>query len=75
MSKLQVMDHSGHTTLEFDSATKNGVSEAMERFNELIEKKYTAGKRIAGSDGKFHLIRQFDPAAEEIIMMPPLQGG
>lgn len=76
MGKLQVMDHTGHTTIEFDAQTKDGVSEAMERFNELVgQKKYTAGERIPGSDGKFKLTRSFNPDAEEIIMMPPLQGG
>lgn len=80
MSKLQIMDHSGHTTMEFDAKTEAGadhpaVKEAMEKFNELIGRKYTAGKRVPGGDGKFELVRKFDPLAEEIIMMPPLQGG
>lgn len=76
MSKLQIMDHSGHTTVEFDNATKNGVTEAMARFNELVkEKKYTAGAKVAGGDGQFRVVRDFDPTAEEIVLMPPLQGG
>ena len=76
MSKLQIMDHSGHTTMEFDAETKAGVSEAMKTFDDLVKnKKYTAGAKVSGSDGKFQLIREFDESAEEIIMMPPLQGG
>ena len=76
MSKLQIMDHSGHTTIEFDEATKVGVSKAMKTFYSLVnDKKYTAGVRVKGGDGAFRVTRKFEPDAEEIIMMPPLQGG
>ena len=74
MAKMNIMDHTGHTAMEFDAKTKDGVSEAMERFNELVkEHKYTAAARVG--DGQFKIIRSFDPTATEIILHPQLQGG
>lgn len=74
MGKLQVLDFSGHTTLEFDQETKAGVAEAMAKFEELVKgKKFTAAEKVG--DGKFVLARNFNPLAEEIILQPPLQGG
>ena len=70
MGKLQIMDHTGHTTIPYD---KDKCAEAMEKFDALIKDKYTAAKK--GEDGKFTVSRTFDPTAEEVIMIPQLQGG
>jgi hypothetical protein len=70
MSMLQIMDHTGHTTIDFSKADN---SEAMQKFNELIGKGFTAAEKIG--DGKFNVVRKFSPDADEIIMIPRLQGG
>ena len=69
--KFYVMDHTGHSTLEF---SKSQVKEAMEKFNELVkgEKKVAAVKE---GEGKSRLIRSFDPNAEEVVFHSPMAGG
>lgn len=76
--QFHLMDQTGHTTIDFD---KNGteVAKAMAKFAELVKrpseggKGYTAARR--DGQGKLTQIRSFDPAAEEIVFVPPLKGG
>ena len=73
MPKLLVMDHTGHSVQAFDPKDVVSLQEAERRFAELTGKGFTAAK-ITG-DGKNPIIRQFDPTAEEILMIPRLRGG
>ena len=73
MPKLLVMDHTGHSVQAFDPNDVVSLQEAERRFAELTGKGFTAAK-ITG-DGKNPIIRQFDPTAEEILMIPRLRGG
>lgn len=72
MSKLNIMDHTGHTAIDFKPGDH---AEAMAKFNELLKSGHTAAKKVAGGDGQFEVVRAFDPDAEEIIMKPRLVGG
>ena len=74
MARLQIMDHTGHSTVDFSKADKVSLAEAEARFNELMERKFIAS--APGKDGApGTLLKSFDPDAETIIMNPPLQGG
>ena len=73
MPKLLVMDHTGHSVQTFDPKDVVSLQEAERRFAELTGEGFTAAK-ITG-DGKNPIIRQFDPTAEEILMIPRLRGG
>jgi hypothetical protein len=72
-NKQLVMDHTGHSEHAFDPANVVSTEEAIRRFAELTGKGYVAAKRVA--PGQQELVRKFDPAAEETIFFPPLQGG
>ena len=75
--QFSIMDQTGHTAEAFDTANKVGLDEAMKRFEELTKKdqrKFTAAARYgAGKDPT--VIKAFDPAATEIVFVPPMQGG
>ena len=74
MQKLYIMDHTGHSTFEFDRANKVSLDEAMQRFDELVkERGFTAA--VKTGDGRHEVVRNFDPGAEETIMFPRLKGG
>lgn len=73
--KFQVMDQTGHTELDFDTADKEQLAAAEAKFLALVkgEKKAAFKKNAEGGGGK--LIRAFDPAAEVVLFQPPLVGG
>jgi hypothetical protein len=73
MPKLLVMDHTGHSEQAFNPEDIVSLREAERRFVELTGKGFTAAT-ITG-DGKNPIIRQFDPTAKEILMIPRLRGG
>jgi hypothetical protein len=65
MPRQIVMDHTGDTRHEFDSANQAEVADAMKRFAALTALGFTAAVRTA--PGKSEVARSFDPAAEETI--------
>ena len=71
--KFHVMDHTGHSTEDFDTADIVGHSEAMARFDALKERKFAAFKSLG--DGKHQQIKAFDTDAETVLFVPALQGG
>lgn len=76
MGKLIVLDHTGHTTVEWDPAVEKETNEAAAMFAEIIRSNYgVAYSPSTDAPGKFEQVREFDPAAEEIIVRGPLVGG
>lgn len=73
MPKLHIMDHSGHSTIDFDKANTISVAEAERRFKELTGAGFTAAVRAGPGESK--VVKAFDPNAEETLLIPPLQGG
>jgi hypothetical protein len=71
--KFDVMDHTGHSTEAFDKANAAELVAAEARFNELVAEGRTAAVRTGKSEAK--IVRKFDPAAEEVLFIPRLQGG
>ncbi len=76
MNKFHIMDHTGHTTVEFDPADKLSTEQAMQRFAELTgEKKMVAAEMHALGPGQHRKIEAFDPAINETLFIPQLVGG
>ena len=73
MAKLLVMDQTGHSEHAFDPANVVELAEAERRFKELTGSGFTAAKRTA--PGQSQVIKKFDPANEETLLIPPLVGG
>lgn len=74
MAKHLIMDHTGHTTIDFDSADKVSLDEAEKRFRELTGKGFRAA-RIDETGKPGQLIKAFDPTVEQTLFIPALQGG
>jgi hypothetical protein len=69
-----VMDHSGDTRHEFDPANSATVADAERRFRQLTGEGFRAVALARdGQPGK--LLRDFDPAVENTLFIPQLQGG
>ena len=73
MATQIVMDHTGDTRHYFDANNAKALSQAEERFKELILVGFTAAVRTAS--GEPTVIRTFDPTAEETLFFPRLVGG
>lgn len=69
--KFQILDHTGHTQLDFD---KSQTTEAMEKFNEIVATGATAATRKANQKD-YTVTRSFDPTADETLFIPRMQGG
>lgn len=70
--KFQVMDHTGHSTVEY---SPDQHSAAMAKFNELLKSGHTAAEKKSSTPGELTQIRSLDPSVEEVVFFPPLQGG
>jgi molybdopterin converting factor small subunit len=74
--RFSIMDQTGHSSESFDPANKTTLEAAMARFAELTggDRRYTAAAKHAGK-GDATVIKAFDATADEILFIPPLQGG
>jgi hypothetical protein len=69
-----VMDRSGDTRHEFDTADARSVALAERRFRELTGKGFRA-VALAKDGGPGKLLGKFDPQVEQTLFIPQLQGG
>lgn len=74
MSKMEVMDPTGHTSISWDADVEIEVSIARSAFDEAIKKGYQAFE-VRGDDQKGARMHTFDPGAEKILLIPQLKGG
>lgn len=71
---MQIMDQTGHTTTTWDVNRPDEVEAAREQFNSLTRKGYQAF-RVEGANNQGERLREFDPKAGKIMMVPQLVGG
>lgn len=69
--KFFVMDHTGHSTLEFTEAQKG---DAQAKFDELLAKGKIAGTRKAGASD-YQKVKSFDELSDETTFTPQRVGG
>jgi hypothetical protein len=73
-SSLTILDDTGDTRIEWNSNNREEVELARKAFDAAKEKRYLAYRtRADGSKGE--VLREFDSAAERIVMSPQLVGG
>jgi hypothetical protein len=72
---MHELHETGDQRIMWDRTNRDEVEAAMATFNSLTGKGYLAyeAKGKHGEQGK--QIRRFDPDAERIILVKPLQGG
>ena len=71
MLKFHVMDHSGHSTIEFTSEQK---AEAQAKFDELLAEKKIVGTRKTGEQD-YKAVKAFSELQDEAVFTPARQGG
>jgi hypothetical protein len=71
------MDLSGHDELEWDIHDFKSIKRARKMFLKMVKKGYQAFEmdHVDGKPKKGVKVTKFDPALEEIIMVPPVSGG
>jgi len=74
MSSLAIMDRTGDTKHLWDVDDEFATDQARKMFEEYKKKGYLAYTVNARGD-KGEVIREFDPEAGRIIMVPPMAGG
>lgn len=73
MSVLRILSREGDTAIEWDVKDEMSVAEVKEKFDELVASGNLAYRIDSPAGGA--VIRDFDPAALEIIVTAPLVGG
>ena len=75
MGEMAVMGRQGDLKVIWDHTKTDEVAAARKTFDEMRAKGYLAFS-VKGRDGsKDEQITTFDPAAERIILAPPMRGG
>ena len=75
MGKLTLMDETGDTKATWNADNPDEVETARRTFTDLKKKGYTAFRVFARDGSRAEEMREFDPAAEAVIMMPRMAGG
>ena len=77
MGTMRVLDSTGDTAVAWDIDDEEAVRAAEARFRWLLdnERRMAFARPAGASAEEAELIRAFDPTAEEILMVRPIQGG
>jgi hypothetical protein len=80
MHVMDVMDHTGHTTVTWDPQDETSVADARREFRRLLAAGHQAFRMEATGDGvvvenKGERITEFDPEAGRVLMVPHRVGG
>ena len=72
--EMDVMDPTGHTKTTWDSDNAKEVEGARSLFDALTSKGFKAF-RVKKDGGEGEPMKKFDPDAERMILVPPVEGG
>lgn len=72
---LHTLDRTGDTRVMWDKGNADEVTAARRTFDDLKKKGYLAYRAVGKKGDRGEVIREFDPAAERIIMTKQLVGG
>lgn len=67
----------GDITVSWDPTKKKEVANAKKTFEDLVAKGYRAWRVdvVEGKRDDTTMLKEFDPEAKEIVILPPLTGG
>ena len=74
MGRMHLLNHTGHSTLEWDVLDPASIDAAVAEFERQLDGGLFPFKRDVPG-GTAQRIDTFDPTAEEILWLSPLQGG
>lgn len=73
--EMAVMGKEGDTKLIWDRRNEDEVANARRTWDELVGRKRYLAFAVKKDGDKGEQIREFDPEAERIILVPPMKGG
>ncbi len=74
MGEMQFLNKTGHTTLAWDTRDEPSLHVAEAEFEKLLHEGYVAFQR-EHKEKAARRVDRFDPTADEILWLRPLQGG
>ena len=74
MNAMQVLDRTGHTSIAWNPDNTDEVATARATFRAMRDKGYRAF-RIGRGGRQGERLDEFDPNAEQIMLVPHMQGG
>jgi hypothetical protein len=77
MGTMAIPDHTGHRSVAWHPDDATSIADAEQLFRSLTEQRLIpfARLRVPDRGADFEQIRSFDPEADEIMWVRPLQGG
>jgi len=75
MAKHLIMDHTGHTTVEFDKNNTADLDAAVARFNALRKSGHIAGTRKTGEAEYHGPVKDFGDTEDETLFTTARQAG
>jgi hypothetical protein len=71
---MNILDSSGHRQVHWDMSNSKDIAAAQKTFDRLAKQGYAAFGSMKGADAK-QAVTTFDPAIEELVMVPRIVGG
>lgn len=75
MGQLRVLGASGDTKIEWNPKDKDETKEARKMFDKLVKTKSMTAWKIDRKGRKDKQLKEFDPSAGMILLVPPTKGG
>lgn len=72
--KHLILDHTGHSVIEFDKTNDAEVKDAMARFEKLLKGGHTAATRKTG-ETDYKVIKDPAEQQDETLFVPQMRGG
>jgi hypothetical protein len=69
------MGRPGDTRVIWNPRDADEVAAARATFDELVKEKHFLAFKVQRGGGKGEQVTEFDPAAEKLIIAPPMAGG
>lgn len=73
MGTMLIPDQTGHSTISWSQGSVHEEAAAAEIFRELRSRRMQPFRRDCS--GEYSQLKDFDPGADEILWVRPLQGG
>jgi len=72
---ISVLSGYGDIKKVWNAANRDEVEDARRSFDELVKKKKYLAFKVTAAGDKGEQIREFDPEAGKMILVPPVAGG
>lgn len=75
MGELSIMGRPGDTRIMWNPRDRDEVENARRAWDDLVRNKRFLGFRVKRDGEKGEQVREFDPEASKLIIVPPMAGG